>query len=61
MAMGVVEAIYKFKYFNFLSTKKHRENGKSTGKTQGNHREFGINCSVATLIMSRFVLNVNKS
>ena len=50
MAMGVVEAIYKFKYFIFCrQKKKHRENGKSTGKTQGNHREFGINCSVATL------------
>ena len=30
-------------------TKKHRENGRSTGKSQGKHREFGINWSVATL------------
>ena len=35
MAMEEVEAIYKLKYFIFLLTKKHRENGKSTGKTQG--------------------------
>ena len=35
MAIGVVEAIYRFKYLNFLSIKKHRENDKSTGKTQG--------------------------
>ena len=34
MAIWVVEAIYKFKYDIFLD-KKHRENGKSTGKTQG--------------------------
>ena len=39
----------QIKIFYFLSTKKHRENGKSTGKTQGKHREFGINWSVATL------------
>ena len=25
----------QIKIFYFLSTKKHRENGKSTGKTQG--------------------------
>ena len=49
--MGEVEAIYKLKYFIILSTKKHRENGKSTGKKQGKHREFGINWSVATLVM----------
>ena len=45
MAMGVVEAIYKFKYFIFCRQ-------KSTGKmarAQGKHREFGINWSVATL------------
>ena len=35
MAMGEVEAIYKLNFFFFLSRKKHRENGKSTGKTQG--------------------------
>ena len=35
MAMGEMEAIYKLKYFIFLSTKKHRENGNSTGKMQG--------------------------
>ena len=40
----------QIKIFYFLSTKKHRENGKSTGKTQGKHREFGICWSVATLI-----------
>ena len=33
--MGEVEALYKLKFFIFLSKKKHRENGKSTGKTQG--------------------------
>ena len=32
-----------------------RENGKSTGKRQGKDREFGINWSVATLSMSRFL------
>ena len=26
-------AIYKLKYFIFCQQKKHRENGKSTGKT----------------------------
>ena len=30
MAMGVVEDIYKLKYFIFVDKKKHRENGKST-------------------------------
>ena len=39
----------EIKIFYFLSTKKHRYNGKSTGKTQGKHREFSINWSVATL------------
>ena len=33
----------------FFVNKKHRENGKSTGKRQGKDREFGINRSVATL------------
>ena len=33
--MGVVGAVYKLKYFIFFSTKKHRENGKSTGKRLG--------------------------
>ena len=37
------------KIFYYLSTKKHRENDKSTGKRQGKQREFGINWSVATL------------
>ena len=46
MAIGVVEAIYRF---NFLLTKKHSENYKSTGKTQGKHRKFSLNQSVATL------------
>ena len=49
MAMGEMEAIYKLKDFIFLLTKKHRENGRSTGKTQGKRREFGIDWSVATL------------
>ena len=35
MAIGVVEAIYKLKYFIFLLMKKHREKAKNTGKTQG--------------------------
>ena len=52
MAIGVVKAIYKSKYFIFCR-QKHRENGKSTGKMQGKHREFGINWSVATLIYHR--------
>ena len=46
MAMGVVEAIYKFKYFIFCRQKKN------TGKivrALGKHREFGINWSVVTL------------
>ena len=34
MTMGV-EAIYKLKYFIFFVNKKHSENGKNTGKTQG--------------------------
>ena len=33
----------------FFVAKKHRENGKSTGKIQGKHREFGLDQSVATL------------
>ena len=40
----------QIKIFYYLLMKKHRENGKSTGKRQGKHREFGINWSVATLI-----------
>ena len=40
----------QIKIFYCLSTKKHRKNGKSTGKTQRKHGEFGINSSVATLI-----------
>ena len=35
MVKGMVETIYKLKYFIFLSMKKHREKAKSTGKTQG--------------------------
>ena len=35
MVKGMVETIYKLKYFNFLSMKKHREKAKSTAKTQG--------------------------
>ena len=41
MVTGVVEAIYKLKYFNFLST-----------KSQGNHRKFCLDGSVATLLLS---------
>ena len=43
--MGVVEAIYKFKYFIFCQQK----NTGKMARAQGKHREFGINCSVATL------------
>ena len=49
--MVMMEAIYKLKYF-IVCGLKNTENGKSTGKTaraQGEHREFGINSSVATL------------
>ena len=46
---GVGGGNLQIKIFYFLLTKKHRENGKSTGKRQGKHREFGINWSVATL------------
>ena len=38
MVKGMVETIYKSKYFIFLSMKKHREKAKSTGKTQGKHK-----------------------
>ena len=41
----------QIKIFYFLSTKKHRQNGKSTGKMQRKHREFGIIWNVATLIL----------
>ena len=37
----------QIKVFYCLSTK---ENGNSTGKTRGKHKEFGINSSVATLL-----------
>ena len=45
------KAIYKLKYFILCrqKKKKNRENGKSTRKTQGKHREFCFNWSVATL------------
>ena len=45
MAMGVVEAICKFKYFIFCRQK----NTGNMARAQGKHREFGINWSVATL------------
>ena len=45
MAMRVVEAIYKFKYFIFC---RQKNTGKMA-RAQGKHREFGINWSVATL------------
>ena len=35
MAIRVEQAIYKLKIFLFYVNKKHGENGKSTGKTQG--------------------------
>ena len=38
MAMEMMEAIYKLKYLLSVDYKKHRGNGKSTGKTQGEHR-----------------------
>ena len=44
--MGVVEAIYKFKYFIFCQQK----NTGKMARAQGKHREFGINWSVATLM-----------
>ena len=45
MAMGVVEVIYKFKYFIFCQQK----NTGKMARAQGKHRELGINWSVATL------------
>ena len=46
MAIGVVEAIYRFKYLIFFIDKKNT--GKIT-RPQGKHREFSLNQSVATL------------
>ena len=46
MAMGVVNTIYKLKYFIFSLTKK---NTGKMARAQGKHREFGINWSMATL------------
>ena len=43
--MGVVEAIYKFKYFIFC---RQKNTGKMA-RAQGKHREFGIKWSVVTL------------
>ena len=54
MAMGVVEAIYKFKYFIFC---RQKNTGKMA-RAQGKHREFGIEWSVATLILFCFVFFV---
>ena len=48
--MGVVEAIYKFKYFIFC---RQKNTGKMA-RAQGKHREFGINWSVATLYIVCF-------
>ena len=45
MVMGVVEAIYKFKYFIFC---RQKNTGKMA-RAQGKHREFGINWSMVTL------------
>ena len=52
----------QIRIFYILSTKKHRENGKSTGKTQVKHREFGINWSVATLFhnLKNFMMLVSN-
>ena len=47
MAIGVVEAIYKLIYFIFCQQK----NTGKMARAQGKHREFGINWSVATLLM----------
>ena len=47
MAIGVVEAIYKFKYFIFC----RQNNTGKMARAQGKHREFGSNWSVATLHM----------
>ena len=35
MAVGVVKAIYKLKYFIFFVNKKIQGKAKSTGKTKG--------------------------
>ena len=43
----------QIKIFYFLSMKKHREKAKSTGKTQGKHREFCLDGSVATLVLQQ--------
>ena len=51
MAIGVVEAIYRFKYLIFLSIKN---TGKMT-RAQGKHREFSLNQSVATLKIETLV------
>ena len=45
MAMGLVEAIYRLKYFIYC---RQKNTGKMA-RTQGKHRVFGINWSVATL------------
>ena len=45
----------------FFVHKKHEENGKSTGKTQGKHRDFGINWSVATLNVCDSVCPIRMS
>ena len=45
MAIGVVEAIYRFKYLIFY---RQKNTGKMT-RAQGKHREFSLNQSVATL------------
>ena len=45
MAIGVVEAIYRFKYLIFY---RKKNTGKMT-RAQGKHREFSLNQSVATL------------
>ena len=49
MAMWVVEAIYKLKYLIFCQQKNKGKMARAQGKTQGKHREFVIDWSVATL------------
>ena len=50
--MGVVEAIYKFKYFIFC---RQKNTGKMA-RAQGKLREIGINWSVATLLLNCDIL-----
>ena len=49
--MGVVEAIYKLKYFIFCQQK----NTGKMARAQGKDREFCINWSVATVYLHHFI------